>query len=160
MPGREGGKRTRSKFLSSKLAVWGGTCSTQCSGNLQSALESQPLRTCAVPALAQVSTLSSRSSRVPSHPIQDASWIGSRAHGFSLQRGILLHVLASWVPQWSTFSPNISFYPHTHSARKDYCAHYAEWGSNAAVQSVCIPPGSSVGQAISPSPLHLGPGAQ
>lgn len=64
---------------------------------------------------------------------QDASWIGFRARGFSLQRGILLHILASWVPHWSTFSPNISFYPHTHSARKDDCAHYADWGSKAAV---------------------------
>lgn len=157
MPGREGGRHIPSSLAQNWLCGEEHAAPTAEWESAKRPGESALENLCC-PALAQVAALFSRSSRVPSHPVQDASWIGSRACGFSLQRGVLLHVLACWVTHWSTFSLNISFYPHTHSARKDDCAHYADWGSKAVVQSVCIPTSSSVGQATSPSLLHLGPG--
>lgn len=102
--------------------------------NEQGSLGTQALRICVVPTVAQV------------------MWL------FSLE--ILLHVLECWVPRWAPSHPRSPFILIPTLPDKNDYVHFADWESEAPAQSVWILPGSSVGYAMSPRLLHLGPGAQ
>lgn len=67
--------------------------------------------------------------------------------GFSVQRDPS-PCPGLWAPLWTPSHPSSPSILAPMLDKGD-CAHSADWKSEAAAQSVCIPPGSSVGHAVS-----------
>lgn len=67
--------------------------------------------------------------------------------GFSVQRDPS-PCPGLWAPLWTPSHPSSPSILVPMLDKGD-CAHSADWKSEAAAQSVCIPPGSSVGHAVS-----------